>query len=64
MLARARSLSNVRLHGRIAERAALAELYRGAALLCCTSSLEGFPNTFLEAWSHGLPVVTTSTPTG
>jgi glycosyltransferase involved in cell wall biosynthesis len=64
MLARARSLPNVRLHGRIAEREPLAELYRSAALLCCTSPVEGFPNTFLEAWSHGLPVVTTFDPDG
>jgi len=64
MHARARALPNVRLHGRIAQREALAELYRAAALLCCTSPVEGFPNTFLEAWSHGVPVVTTFDPDG
>jgi glycosyltransferase involved in cell wall biosynthesis len=64
LLARARSVPNVRLHGRVAERGALAGLYQGAALLCCTSSTEGFPNTFLEAWSHGVPVVTTFDPDG
>ena len=64
MHARASALPNVRLHGRIAQRDALAELYRRAALLCCTSPVEGFPNTFLEAWSHGLPVVTTFDPDG
>jgi glycosyltransferase involved in cell wall biosynthesis len=29
-----------------------------AAVLLCTSDKEGFPNTFLQAWSHGTPVVT------
>jgi glycosyltransferase involved in cell wall biosynthesis len=29
-----------------------------AAVLLCTSDREGFPNTFLQAWSHGSPVVT------
>jgi glycosyltransferase involved in cell wall biosynthesis len=29
-----------------------------AALLVNTSDVEGFPNAYLEAWSHGVPVVT------
>ena len=32
--------------------------YRGAYALLNTSSLEGFPNTYLHAWAHGVPVIT------
>jgi glycosyltransferase involved in cell wall biosynthesis len=32
--------------------------YRGAYALVNTSSLEGFPNTYLHAWAHGVPVIT------
>jgi glycosyltransferase involved in cell wall biosynthesis len=38
------------------------EFYKTASILCCTSSYEGFPNTFLEAWSYGLPIVSTVDP--
>lgn len=42
----------------------LAAYYHRATALLCTSYREGFPNTFLEAWSHGVPVVTTVDPDG
>jgi len=58
---RARALPNLTLHGAM-PRARMPEFYQRAACLCCTSVLEGFPNTFLEAWSHGLPVVSTFDP--
>ncbi len=32
--------------------------YRGAYALLNTSTLEGFPNTYLHAWVQGVPVVT------
>jgi glycosyltransferase involved in cell wall biosynthesis len=57
----AAAVPNVTLTGP-ADRAALSGLYRQAVALCCTSDHEGFPNTFLEAWSHGLPVVSTWDP--
>ncbi len=61
--AEAATLGNVTMHGSVS-RANIPELYRNASLLCCTSDYEGFPNTFLEAWSHGLPVVSTVDPDG
>lgn len=54
-------LPNVKAHGRLS-RGELNKLYLSCRLLCCTSTLEGFPTTFLEAWSCGLPVVTTFDP--
>ena len=63
ILARAHALPNVIVHGRT-DREQLHQLYQRASLLCCTSSYEGFPNTFLEAWSYGLPVVSAVDPDG
>lgn len=58
---RAKTISNVTVHGPVA-RTRVFEFYRKAHLLCCTSDYEGFPNTFLEAWSCGLPIVSTFDP--
>jgi glycosyltransferase involved in cell wall biosynthesis len=60
---RARTIANVTVHGGLG-REQVHEVLRGAACLCCTSEIEGFPNTFLEAWSHGLPVLSTFDPDG
>lgn len=57
----ATKLPNVELLGHVA-RERMPDLYRNSALLCCTSVHEGFPNTFLEAWSYGVPVVSTVDP--
>jgi glycosyltransferase involved in cell wall biosynthesis len=62
-IARARRLPNVVVHG-AAAREQVSRFYGDASVLCCTSEREGFPNTFLEAWSHGLPVVSTVDPDG
>jgi glycosyltransferase involved in cell wall biosynthesis len=63
LVRQARSLPNVRLHGRVLHRE-MTHFYRRASLLCNTSVSEGFPNVFLEAWSAGLPVVSTVDPDG
>lgn len=57
----AQTVPNITLCGP-AGREQLEDLYRTAGVLCCTSEHEGFPNVFLEAWSHGLPVVSTWDP--
>jgi len=61
--AEAKALPNVTLQGAVS-RDAMPDLYRRSSVLCCTSDYAGFPNTFLEAWSHGLPVVSTVDPDG
>ena len=60
---RAASIPNVVLNGH-APHAEVALFYRRAHVLCCTSDCEGYPNTFMEAWSRGLPVVSTVDPDG
>jgi len=39
-------------------------LYAKAQVLACTSEIEGFPNTFLQAWCSGTPVASTVDPDG
>lgn len=60
---RAKRCENVKLLGRVAHEQ-IGALYRRSDVLLCTSEREGFPNTFLEAWSLGVPVVTTFDPDG
>ena len=61
VIERGRSAKNVTMHGRV-ERERMPEIYRNASFLCCTAIYEGFPNTFLEAWSYGIPVISTFDP--
>ncbi|MBA1444486.1 MAG: glycosyltransferase family 4 protein [Chromatiales bacterium] len=57
----AEQAENVNIRGMV-ERDRIRDFYANARILCCTSSFEGFPNTFIEAWSEGLPIVTTFDP--
>ena len=57
----AHDIPNLTLHGRVDDDK-LQSLYRSSDIYCSTSEVEGFPNTFLEAWSHGLPIVSTFDP--
>ena len=59
----ARALGNVTFHGAVPYRK-VRSLYERARLLVSTSEIEGFPNTYLQAWSHGTPVVGFLDPDG
>ena len=63
ILEAAREIANVRAHGKVSDTK-LRDLFARSSVLCCTSIIEGFPTTFLEAWSNGVPVVTTFDPDG
>ena len=52
---------NIKYRGKI-KREDMPEIYQNATVLCCTSIYEGFPNTYIEAWSYGVPVVSTIDP--
>jgi len=53
---RADALSNLRFKGFVPPDE-IDHYYRQAAMFVNTSEYEGFPNTFLEAWRFGVPVV-------
>jgi glycosyltransferase involved in cell wall biosynthesis len=53
----AAGLGNVELTGRL-PHSRVSDVLAGTSLLLNTSFVEGFPNTYLEAWNHGVPVVT------
>lgn len=53
----AAGVANVEMKGRLSHSEVQEELRR-ASVMINTSDMEGFPNAYLEAWSHGVPVVT------
>lgn len=60
-LSKARELHNVKLRG-VVQHDDIGAHYSKASAVICTSRFEGFPNVFLEAWSVGLPTITTFDP--
>jgi len=60
---RATAKDNVSFHGRLSYWDAN-EQYGRAKLLVNTSDVEGFPNSYLQAWIRGVPVVTLIDPDG
>jgi glycosyltransferase involved in cell wall biosynthesis len=54
--AQAASRSNVTFHGAVAYRD-VSSFYGRARVFVNTSDVEGFPNTYLQAWASGTPVV-------
>lgn len=57
IIAQARALPNVTCLGGMAYNE-VGTVFDRAKVLLNTSEVEGFPNTFLQAWIRGLPVVT------
>lgn len=55
--------ANVTFHG-VLPRERVSPFYDAATILVCTSDFEGFPNTMLESWARGLPVISTFDPDG
>jgi len=60
--ARARQLGNLQFAGFVPFRE-VGRFYDGASALVNTSVLEGFPNTFLQAWIRGIPTLSFVAPT-
>lgn len=60
---RAESLQNVTFHGPISYKQ-IGEFYDRCRVFLNTSDIEGFPNSYLQAWVRGRPVVTFFDPDG
>ncbi|NHZ96906.1 glycosyltransferase family 4 protein [Massilia sp. CCM 8734] len=59
----ASALPNLRFHGQV-KFGTTRSLFARARIFVNTSSFEGFPNTYLQAWANGVPVVATFDPDG
>lgn len=59
----ARARPNISFHGALAYADA-SEVYGRARVLVNTSDVEGFPNSYLQAWLRGVPVVALIDPDG
>jgi glycosyltransferase involved in cell wall biosynthesis len=58
---KAQAVPNLKLTGMV-HPDEVGRYFDQAKLLVCTSTVEGFPNTFLQAWSRGVPVISTVDP--
>ncbi len=56
-------LPNLRFHGQV-RFGATGALFADARIFINTSAFEGFPNTYLQAWANGAPVIATFDPDG
>jgi glycosyltransferase involved in cell wall biosynthesis len=61
--AQARTQHNVRVHGQVPYHD-VNEFYEQARVYVNTSEIEGFPNSYLQAWVRGTPVVAYFDPDG
>lgn len=61
--ARARTQANVSVHGQVPYHD-VNEFYEQARVYVNTSEIEGFPNSYLQAWVRGTPVVAYFDPDG
>jgi glycosyltransferase involved in cell wall biosynthesis len=61
--ASAAQVPSLTFHGRLAYRAT-GQLFDRARVFVNTSDIEGFPNTFLQSWIRGVPVVSFFDPDG
>lgn len=50
------TIPNVHFHGPVPYQR-IGEYYERARIYVSTSNVEGFPNSYLQAWAHGTPVV-------
>lgn len=61
--AQAAKLSNLKFHGRVPYHD-VGDFYDRAKVFINTSDMEGFPNTYLQSWRRGVPVVAFFDPDG
>lgn len=59
----AKACANVRVHGSLPYHDTN-QLYDRARVVVNTSEVEGFPNSYLQAWIRGVPIVTLIDPDG
>jgi glycosyltransferase involved in cell wall biosynthesis len=63
MRERAATLGNLKFHGQVPYHA-ISDFFERARLFVNTSDVEGFPNTYLQAWARGTPVIGFFDPDG